>query len=525
MSLVNGISAVMRDISKVFSGGRRASTQEAFLVGACALVVTLLDVYQLIFMCLGGLFYALLLKSQQRLHIQNPKGKHDAATPRNGFASASSGRYSGSTPQRRAPRAPGPHFNAPGGGSQSARGSAGARGAAANLDQDKRDSLRQKDRGEASPLAASCCPVKRYEFVATNWVGEVAELLTQISPTQEHVASVGQLAAKVERSVRATFPTAHVVGYALGQLSRRQAFGVAVPDVELVVIIDSDWLRDWHRGPRDDCMAHRKSALRLISERLVSQNSGFRFRRSAYRCAEPKVTLLANRGADTARSTDPEDAIAMDLYVNGVLPGYGVALLSECTRFEPCSRDVFWLVRHWAKYRGICHGSQGHLTPYLWSLLVIFFLQTRDGENAAGASRVPPLADFNVPEDLKTDSRASAPMAPGKQCAERAAELFKAFIRFYSAEFDWAAEVVSIREGRRSSAAAAALKPVSGLHIEDPRDAHVDLGSCMHGDSSTRLRQELSRADEIMSRDGSLAELLQIWAPREEEQPAREPAA
>merc|ERR1711862_1091594 len=66
----------------------------------------------------------------------------------------------------------------------------------------------------------------------------------------------------------------------------------------------------------------------------------------------------------------------------------GAALLTECGQLEPRARELILLVKRWAKDRGICHAAKGHLSPYSWTLLCIFFLQVRE------EPMLPPLDRF-----------------------------------------------------------------------------------------------------------------------------------
>ncbi|CAK0814322.1 unnamed protein product, partial [Prorocentrum cordatum] len=134
-----------------------------------------------------------------------------------------------------------------------------------------------------------------------------------------------------------------------------------------------------------------KSAIRAFTDRLVSAG-GFKFRRSAFRDQEPKVTLLAPPSLGGASG----EAIAVSIFVNAAIPMYSAALLTECGQMDARARALVLLVRRWAKDRGVCHASKGHLSPYQWSLLTIYFLQVGVEEGQI----LPPLAEFQVSSGL-----------------------------------------------------------------------------------------------------------------------------
>merc|ERR1719163_2512439 len=110
--------------------------------------------------------------------------------------------------------------------------------------------------------------------------------------------------------------------------------------------------------------------------------------------------------------------------------------------------------------------------------------------------------------------------------------LFKEFMKFYNTHFDWRTEAVSVRKAARGKPGLSLPLHVIlhddgstsevGPSIEDPFDEARNLGSAMNAASLARLREELSRAEEYNSKDISLAELLEPWAPpAPEEEPEK----
>merc|ERR1719149_590497 len=80
-------------------------------------------------------------------------------------------------------------------------------------------------------------------------------------------------------------------------------------------------------------------------------------------------------------------------------PLYSDAVLVACGQLDPRAKGLIVLVKRWAKDRGICHEAKGHLSPYLWSLLVFYFLQV--GVENAGPM-LPALESFAVSSGLMT---------------------------------------------------------------------------------------------------------------------------
>ena len=77
-------------------------------------------------------------------------------------------------------------------------------------------------------------PIVAPTFCSAHWDGEVTELLEQITPTVEKEEIVNQLARIVKRHLRSVLPDVEVEGYVSGNFTSGKAFGVAVPEVDIV---------------------------------------------------------------------------------------------------------------------------------------------------------------------------------------------------------------------------------------------------------------------------------------------------
>lgn len=393
-------------------------------------------------------------------------------------------------------------------------------------------------------------PIAAPTFESKCFVGQVDELLARISPTPEGDRVVRELTRVAAATVRGLLPEAEVVGFASAGLRGGAAYGVAVPEVDIVASVSpTDLVRRLQgrltKGSRRhglslsrlDGRKLQKSAIRLCTSSLVA--AGFKFRRSSFRNSEPKVTLLAPASLGVCTMSVP-----VDFSVNNITPLYNVALVTECGQIEPRAKALILFVKRWAKDRGVCHASKGHLNPYAWSLLVIYFLQVGVVEEGP---LLPPLEGFAASSGLLQErpKGAAAPVATpaplgsaavaaaaaaGSACSGRAklrvAELFVEFVRFYTTVMDWREEAVCVRLGRRAPPCLSTKLHIicradGGTEIaptiEDPFDACQNLGACANEWSLGRLREELSRADGICTSGCTLEELLEPWRPPEAE--------
>lgn len=322
----------------------------------------------------------------------------------------------------------------------------------------------------------SVVPVQAPKFQAIGWDAEVAELLQNIVLTSSVRAHVDSITQKVKDLLLPVLPSAKIDGYVIANPLSGTAFGVAVPDVEIVVLST--------QATGAEASKYQKSLIRTCTDRLVT--GGFKFRRSAFRGHEPKVTLISPPQSGQA-------GIPFNLAVNAATPARAETIFQACEKNSSCASQLMLLVRRWAKDRGISHAAKGHLSPYCWMLLAIYYLQE------VGALK-PGLGFLKASTDFSGSS----------------GELLKGFMHFY-AKFSWS-EAISVRCGRRSSALLPCfVENVGRPAIEDPFEAGSDLASGMHTGSLQRLMEEFQRASELCSGGASLAELLEPWVPPEEE--------
>lgn len=361
-------------------------------------------------------------------------------------------------------------------------------------------------------------PIEVPVFQSTGFDAEVSELCEQLKPSASSDAAVRELASIMERTIREVVPEAEAVGLSCSDFRKSKAFGVAVPDVDVVITVHPGALARRLQGrvgstARGEAGQHQiqKAAIRMCAELLVTK-SNFKFRRSAFRGSEPKITLLSP--PIPGFSSEP---IPLDLSVNTMMPFQGTALLSDSDRIDSRARELILFVRRWARDRGICHAAKGHLSPYTWTLLTMYFLQiTTESQGAI----LPSLAELKAARDRNSEAAASA-----TEKKQTVGALFKELVRFYNCSFDWRNEAVSVRAAKRAPPHLGlplhvivedSSSPVAPS-IEDPLDKARNLGDCMTSESLGRLKEELTRAHALCQRNASLSEVLELWSPPEAE--------
>jgi hypothetical protein len=373
---------------------------------------------------------------------------------------------------------------------------------------------------------ASAAPVAAPSFSVAGWDAQIEVLLAEMMPTLATDAAVTKIAKNVEHYIRRLIPDAEVIGFSNANIARGVAFAVAIPEVDIVVNACPHALATCLPRFKGDRFSHsrpqvlQKCAIRACADLLTSEGV-FKFRRSAFRGEDPKVTLFV-----PASVIEGKDGVAIDFSVNNATPLHCMALITECGKLDPRAKELILLVRRWARDRGVAHVSKGHLSPYAWTLLTVYFLQVFSPSSRDPI--LPSLAGFPKCSMLAGQMHKPATAACAPQVVESSvADLFKEFIHFYTEEFKWRDEAVSVRTGHRGPVPLQLRINVitdKDNNVEvapavvDPFDLKRNLADSMTASSFSRLFTELSRARWHCQNNASLSELLEPWVPPEQEE-------
>eukprot|EP00933_Yihiella_yeosuensis_P053210 TRINITY_DN51405_c0_g1_i1.p1 TRINITY_DN51405_c0_g1~~TRINITY_DN51405_c0_g1_i1.p1 ORF type:complete len:568 (-),score=107.08 TRINITY_DN51405_c0_g1_i1:62-1765(-) len=384
---------------------------------------------------------------------------------------------------------------------------------------------------------ASKVPVLPPFFQASSLSGQVEELLLQISPSPESQRVASELVLHARKSIQDIFPNIEVAVFVIGDVLRGTAFGVAVPEIDMVATADPEDLIHQLQGrlskgglskARVDERKLQKSAIRACTDQLVA-GAGFKFRRSAFRCQEPKVTLMASAALGVSGQ-----GIPVDFSVNSTMPLFHSTLITACGRLEPRAQDLALLVRRWAKDRGVCHAARGHLPPYAWTLMVVFYLQVGLDESPL----LPPLRGRMTASGLTVshediDSKDGGTCWKPSAAKHTVADLFKGFIGFYNCGVDFSKEAISVRRALREPIDDPLMQQMvihddgraeAAPRIEDPFEPSRNFGSNLSSEGLQRLKEELARTDRLLigGEEASLSDILIPWAPPERGIPVAE---
>eukprot|EP00928_Gymnodinium_smaydae_P030051 TRINITY_DN22452_c0_g2_i1.p1 TRINITY_DN22452_c0_g2~~TRINITY_DN22452_c0_g2_i1.p1 ORF type:complete len:510 (+),score=127.20 TRINITY_DN22452_c0_g2_i1:98-1627(+) len=324
---------------------------------------------------------------------------------------------------------------------------------------------------------ASSAERRELRLVGGSLEAETEELLRNILPTPASDAIVDGLLRSARAAIATVCPEARLYGSACVNLVGNSDVSSAEIDVNIDVQMDVLVRRLEQNSPERRNMAPmtdgqlKRSAMRLFSKKMA-QSGSFVFHRCNYNGDDPTVCMRVLAG-----SLNCDRDVYIVFGINGRDPKQLAALAAASDNLTPRGAALGVLLRRWARDRGISYAAKGHLGPFAWAVLALYYLQ-----NAAEH------------EDLPKKS---------------AAQLFSDCIRFYAA-FDWCtADSISIH------ASTPEMRRIEGRPlpvIEDPFNVKEDLAACVQDEGAARLDEELQRAKRILeAEDARLVTVLERW--------------
>eukprot|EP00928_Gymnodinium_smaydae_P025734 TRINITY_DN20409_c0_g1_i2.p1 TRINITY_DN20409_c0_g1~~TRINITY_DN20409_c0_g1_i2.p1 ORF type:complete len:490 (+),score=27.52 TRINITY_DN20409_c0_g1_i2:46-1470(+) len=260
-----------------------------------------------------------------------------------------------------------------------------------------------------------------------------------------------------------------------------------------------------------DTRAFAKQVLHILCDILV--DTGNFVRDHERNGADPFVLVVPATKLGTKR-----DVIA-NVFLNDPVVGWQFVLDAACHRLGAHEAKLAFFVRRWAWDRGIAESRKGYLSPFTWTLLVLYFLRHRpprhEEETDDGAVVVDWFAEFisfYSKRLLNTQERISV-SADSYACGDAARARSSAY-----ADGDLQSTLrSSFFVGYEHIRGASAEDDLSRTlpFIENPFDRNFDLGASMGASNVFGLWEELWRASELLEDRSSvsLAQLLSKCLP------------
>ncbi|RCV05745.1 hypothetical protein SETIT_1G108100v2 [Setaria italica] len=299
-------------------------------------------------------------------------------------------------------------------------------------------------------------------------------LYESLKPSEEHKSKQNQLVDSLTKSVSKEWPDAQLHLYG----SCANSFGTSHSDVDVCLEMET--------GTESTA-----EALLKLADVLRSDNFD-------------NVEAITSARVPIVRMSDPASGFSCDICINNLFAVANTKLLKDYAQIDQRLLQLAFLVKHWAKLRGVNETYRGTLSSYAYVLMCINFLQLRepkilpclqameqtftmnvDGTECAYFDEVHHLQDF------------------GADNKESIAELLWAFFHYWAFDHDYRRDVISVRMGNTISKQEKNWTTRVGndrhlMCIEDPFETGHDLGRVVDRQTLRILREEFERAAGVL---------------------------
>ncbi|KAG9452104.1 hypothetical protein H6P81_005008 [Aristolochia fimbriata] len=310
-------------------------------------------------------------------------------------------------------------------------------------------------------------------------------------PPEEEKAKQEQLLKSLERLVNSEWPEARLYLYG----SCANSFGVSKSDIDVCLAIDEQDV-------------NKADILLKLAEILESDKL-------------QNVQALTRARVPIVKLMDPVTGISCDICINNILAVVNTKLLKDYAQIDARLRQLAFIVKHWAKSRGVNETYHGTLSSYAYVLMCIHFLQQRK------PAILPCLQEMEATYMVTVDDITCAYFDEvgslsefGAQNKESIARLLWEFFDYWAFRHDYANAVISVRTGSILSKRAKDWTRRIGndrhlICIEDPFEISHDLGRVVDKYSIKILREEFERAAYILQYDPNpCVTLFEPYIPR-----------
>ncbi|XP_051144048.1 UTP:RNA uridylyltransferase 1 [Andrographis paniculata] len=296
-------------------------------------------------------------------------------------------------------------------------------------------------------------------------------------PADEEKVKQKQLLVSLEKIITKEWPGARLYLYG----SCANTFGFSKSDIDVCLTMEP--------GSID-----KSEVLLKLADMLQSDNL-------------QNVQALTRARVPVVKLMDPATGISCDICINNLLAVVNTKLLRDYARIDARLRQLAFIIKHWAKSRGVNQTYQGTLSSYAYVIMCIHFLQRRS------PPILPCLQRMEVTYSAKLDNiecayfdRVEMLQNFGSQNREGVAQLVWGFFHYWAYCHDYANDVISVRTGSTIRKAAKDWTRRVGndrhlICIEDPFEVSHDLGRVVDRYSIRVLREEFERAAEIIQHD------------------------
>lgn len=296
-------------------------------------------------------------------------------------------------------------------------------------------------------------------------------------PPEEEKLKQNQLLGLLEKLVCKEWPMARLYLYG----SCASSFGVSKSDIDVCLAIQ-------------DADVDKSKIIMKLADILQSDNL-------------QNVQALTRARVPIVKLMDPVTGISCDICINNLLAVVNTKLLRDYANIDPRLRQLAFIIKHWAKSRGVNETYHGTLSSYAYVLMCIHFLQQQR------PAILPCLQGMNPTYSVRVDNVDCAFFDQveklghfGRHNKDTIAHLVWGFFFYWAYCHDYANSVISVRTGSTISKRDKDWTRRIGndrhlICIEDPFETSHDLGRVVDKRSIKVLREEFERAADIMQYD------------------------
>jgi hypothetical protein len=180
-----------------------------------------------------------------------------------------------------------------------------------------------------------------------------------------------------------------------------------------------------------------------------------------------------------------QDVLHVDVSCDKVMAVRNTRLLKAYGDLGPEVRELVLHVKKWAQLADMLGARTGNLSSYAYTLMAIYYLQVEEGLPCLPTTAFGKLGKIDLAVTLpKWEAKRASPL--------ETSELFAGFIRFFTKDFHWGSEVISVRVGKRVSATDITFSDLQPLdpwriHIEDPFEHKRNLNCVLQAECEMQL--------------------------------------
>lgn len=204
--------------------------------------------------------------------------------------------------------------------------------------------------------------------------------------------------------------------------------------------------------------------------------------------------------------------LEFDLNVNNTVGIRNTFLLRSYTHADIRIRPFMLVIKKWARHCGINDASKGTLSSYTLALMALNYLQSVNPPVLPSLQRDhPTFFDPSLDLDMVPDASQRVPRYLSKNKSSLG-ELFLGFLEYYSTNFRWDSQIISVREARAFPKSNSPEWRSKFICVEEPFEKHNVARAVYEKDKFDTIKAKFFESYRILSEKKDLKSLLPLDA-------------